>query len=520
MHAPFKGVGVGVLIAGWTASAMPQTAATTLENRLAALERRVEQLEQENRELRVQVTRAWPEVLTPGAERAAASSEAMLGASAHPEREVPAGVEKTRLPVANPAALPKAASSPPASAEQKESDRFEFGGQIRFRGEVRQNADLNSPQHDSQDFVAQRLRFHARARLSSQVETFLQFQDSRLWGQEAATTSNDNLVDLHQGYLHVNDFLHPGIFLRTGRQELIYGAERLVGAFGWDNIGRSFDALKMGYNTKSWGSDWFVAKVVDRGTLVRNFERGQYLYGMYNQFFRQKPQHLELYGLLLRDGMRAEGEIAGAGRKATEIMTIGFRSDGSLTSGISYDVEFANQFGHRGYDPHSARAFAGKLYKTLDEKRQFRLGFEYDVATGDTHPADGRSGEFFNLFPTNHSHYGYADLMGWRNMQDFRPMLTFKPTGALKLDLDYHRFYLLAARGPWKNAGGAVLGFDPAGQSGTHVGDELDFTLAFPLAKHLKLLSGYALFFPGEFAQKTRGSDTQHYFYLQTTVDF
>lgn len=517
MRARFAGIGVAVATVWLAPAGMAQTIAPSFEERLAALERRVGQLEQENQDLRVQVARALPRPVAPQIEVASASPLGTIATATSSPGTAP--IVSAQTPPSA-AVTPKAPTPPPASPEQKGSDRFEFGGQIRFRGEVRQNADLNGYQHDAQDFVGQRLRFDARVRLNNQVEAFVQFQDSRLWGQEIATTSNDNLVDLHQGYVQVNDALHSGTYLRAGRQEFIYGAERLIGAFGWDNIGRSFDALKMGYSSKSWASDWFAAKVVDRGTLARNFERGQYLYGMYNKFFQQKPRHLEVYGLLLRDGVRASGEISAAGRKATEIMTIGFRSDGSIKPGISYDVEFANQFGHRGFDPHSARAFAAKFYKTLEERHQFRLGFEYDIATGDSDSSDGRSGEFFNLFPTNHPHYGYADLMGWRNMQDFRPMLTFKPVGAVKFDLDYHRFYLLEARGPWKNAGGAVLGFDPTGGSGKHVGDEVDFTLAFPLAKHLKILSGYSLFFPGEFAEKTRGSDVQHFFYLQTTVDF
>jgi len=513
-------MGLVVTLASSVLPLMAQTDGPNLEERLAALERRVEHLERENSDLRQQVARSLPEQSEPKFARPAEGSTG-------PSTEL-AAYPVTALPAAA-ASLPAGAGSAQAvpapvpqksSPEQKWSDRFEVGGQVRFRGEVRQNADLNGTNHDAQDFVLQRIRFHVRAKLGNNVETYVQFQDSRLWGQEASTTSNDNLVDLHQAYVHANDFLAKGLYVRAGRQEFIYGTERLVGAFGWDNIGRSFDALKMGYNSKSWGSDWFAAKLVDRNTQARGFDRGQYLYGMYNQFFRQKPQHLEVYGLLYRDGMRSTGEIASAGRNATELMTVGFHSDGAIKPGISYDLEFADQFGHRGYDSHSARAFAGKLYKTLEEKHQFRLGFEYDIATGDSNPTDGRSGEFFNLFPTNHPHYGYADLMGWRNMQDFRPMLTFKPVAPVKFDFDYHRFYLLEARGAWKNAGGVVLGFDPTGQSGTHVGDEVDFTVAFPIQKHLKMLTGYSIFFPGEFAQQTRGTDNQHFFYLQTQVDF
>ncbi len=494
--------------------AMAQNSPVTIEERLAALERRVEQVEQENRELRAKVARLLPGPTPEPVEAALATPEAGMAVAAQP-------VSPPAVPVASPKSPPRMPSAPQAATEkvQTNAERVEIGGQIRFRAETRQNLDLDSNSSDARNFVGQRLRFHVRTKLSDEVEAFVEFQDSRLWGQEISTASNDNLTDLHQGYLQVTDFLRQGVGLKVGRQELAYGAQRLIGAFGWDNVGRSFDAVKMGYSSKTWGSDWFAAKVLDRRQTGRG-DRDQYLYGGYNQFFRQRPQHLEAYGIFFRDGLRAPGEIAERGQKATGIITLGARGDGTLRGGLAYDIEFAQQFGHQGFDSHRARAFAAKVYKTVEEAHKLRLGFEYDVATGDKDPVDGRSGEFFNLFPTNHAHYGYADLMGWRNMRDFRPMFTVTPRGPVKFDFDYHRFYLLEARGPWKNAGGAVLGFDPTGQSGRHVGDELDFTLAFPLHKHLKVLAGYSLFVPGEFARRTRGENNQHFVYLQTLVDF
>lgn len=518
MRAKMLWGGVCVLCGLSGLPARAQSSGATLEERLAALERRVEQLERENHELKTQVARIVPSPSSHAVEVASGSTGAPGAMAGQSRVTAPSpNPASNASPVASVGPLPNPA--PQASAETSKLEHIEVGGQIRFRAEIRQNNDLNSGHSDVWNFVGQRIRFHVRGRLSDKVETYVEFQDSRLWGQELSTTSNDNLTDLHQAYFHVNDFLKPGLSLRAGRQELAYGSDRLIGRGNWDNVGRSFDAVRMGYASKGWGSDWFAAKVVDRRQTGRG-DRDQYLYGLYNQFLRQQPRHLDVYGILFRDGLRAAGEIPAAGQGATEIMTVGVRSDGKLGSGVNYDVEFANQFGHRGFDPHSARAFAGKIYSTLEETHQLRLGFEYDVATGDRDPNDGRSGEFFNLFPTNHQHYGYADLMGWRNMQDFRPMFTVAPTRSVKFDIDYHRFYLLAARGPWKNASGAVLGFDPTGKSGTHIGDEVDFTLAFPLHKHLKILSGYSLFVPGEFARKTRGEDKQHFVYLQTLVDF
>jgi len=49
--------------------------------------------------------------------------------------------------------------------------------------------------------------------------------------------------------------------------------------------------------------------------------------------------------------------------------------------------------------------------------QKIRLGVEAQKGSGDENPNDFRSRTFNNLFPTNHLHYGYADLLSWQNMQ-------------------------------------------------------------------------------------------------------
>jgi len=521
MRSKILWAGVCVLLGLSGPVAWAQGSSTTLEDRLAALERRVELLEKENDRLKAQLSRLSDNAAPQLASLAVASlkpSIASVGPPLGPEPLPERGASPVPSPGPSQQPPTAKAQAPSQTAPEAKPERIQVGGQIRFRAEVRQNGDLNSQLSDLRDFIGQRIRSHVRGKLSDTVETYVEVQDSRLWGQETSPTANDRLTDLHQGYLQVSDFLRRGLTLRAGRQELAYGSERLVGALDWDNVGRSFDAVKMRYSSQSWWSDAFAAKVIDRRSTARG-ERDQYLYGLFNQFFSHRPRHLEVYGFLFRDGLRSPGEIASRGRKATEIMTLGFRSDKNVEPGVSYELEFAGQFGHRGFDSHRAHALAAKAYKTVESKHQLRLGFEYDMASGDRDPADGHSGEFLNLFPTNHKYYGYADLMGWRNMQDFRPMFTVAAGPQMKFDIDYHRLYLLAARGPWKDAGGNVLGFDPAGQSGTHVGDELDFTVWFPIHKYVKIQSGYSLFVPGEFVRHTRGTDRQSFLYLQTLVD-
>ncbi|MBI4481982.1 MAG: alginate export family protein [Acidobacteria bacterium] len=397
---------------------------------------------------------------------------------------------------------------------------LEVGGQIRVRPEARGNADLSNSVNDRDDFVGQRVRFHARARLRETVSAFVQFQDSRLWGFESSTVSNDANTDLHQAYVQVDRF--PGsVSLRAGRQELIYGAERLVGAFGWDTVGRSFDALKWVYAPRGWSLDLFAARVQDRRS-TRRADGDQELYGAYAKLFGQHPRwKTEVYGFYLRDGLRAPGELPGRKARATRVLTLGTRNTGQWPSGFQLEAEWAGQAGNRGPDSHRALALAARFGKTFPDVRLTpRFGFEYDFATGDDDPVDGRSGEFINLFPTNHTHYGYMDLLGWRNLHDFRLEASLAPRPAWSFQMDYHRFLLSERRGPWRNAAGSILGFDPTGRSGTDVGQEVDLTLSFPLRENLKLLGGYSFFLPGRFARLTRGADPSQFGYLQALVDF
>jgi hypothetical protein len=73
-------------------------------------------------------------------------------------------------------------------------------------------------------------------------------------GRHSSTTGDDrnpNLesdgpIDLHQAYITLGNHKEFPLSLKIGRQELIYGDERLIGAFGWNNIGRVFDAATPG----------------------------------------------------------------------------------------------------------------------------------------------------------------------------------------------------------------------------------------------------------------------------------
>src|SRR5262245_21792564 len=117
-----------------------------------------------------------------------------------------------------------------------------ISGELRIRGEGRQNADFDSQLGDQSVFIAQRSRATLHWQFPSQIQAVLQIQDSRLWGEEGSTNRALNSTDLHQGYFDVEKLFGKSLLLRAGRQQLAFGNERLVGKNDWDKIGRAFDA--------------------------------------------------------------------------------------------------------------------------------------------------------------------------------------------------------------------------------------------------------------------------------------
>ncbi|MFQ5776565.1 MAG: alginate export family protein [Terriglobia bacterium] len=398
--------------------------------------------------------------------------------------------------------------------------RIEAGVEIRWRSEFRDNADFQ-PGDDFDHFLGQRLRVYVRVRAHPHLSFFVQAQDVWLFGAERDKIIHNMATNLHQVYLDWAPGGREQWQVRVGRQEFIYGKQRLLGAFGWDNVGRSFDAVRLRYRRAAWTSDFLWGRHVDvrrRGAGHRPGNRD--LYAAYlTHASKGAPGRTELYGFFLRDGLRTPAE-RGTEPQATRIFTLGVRHSHEPSSGFRYEVENAWQFGQRGPDRHHAAALVATAGYAWDVRWGPSLAFEYDFASGDDDPSDGNSNEFHNLFPTNHLHYGYADLVGLRNLHDFRLTAAVRLHPKLTVQADYHRFLLARRRGAWKNGGGRILGFDPTGQAGRDLGQEVDLTFRVPLHAHLSFLAGYSLFLPGRFAIRTRGPETHHFGYVQTTLSF
>jgi hypothetical protein len=416
----------------------------------------------------------------------------------------------------------------PATAEEQKETSWAFSAEARVRPEYRDNLDLESDVNDDTRLGLMRLRFGLDVNWKQEIRVFAQIQDSRAAGEEVSTASNEKNLDLHQGFADFAPASWKGLALRVGRQEWIYGEGRMIGAFDWDNIGRSFDGARLRWAKEKFTLDGLAARLTSRITAVppaslplvtgdeigSSSTTGADLFGIYAHWMPGAGDEFDLYWLEFANHAAAPGELAMPG--TTRIDAFGLRVKQTI-GGFDVVFEGVAETGEVNGDDLGAEAAAIQAGWTWGEAAKVRLFGGYDYATGDEANNDGERQEFFNFFPTNHPLYGYADYFGWRNIKSPYAGVSAKRGKHFGL-VKGHIFDLVEEKGPWKSAGGAVLGFDATGMSGTEVGTEIDLLYRYAWTEKAMVEAGAAYFSAGEFAEATRGSDASTWGYVMLTV--
>jgi len=161
---------------------------------------------------------------------------------------------------------------------------------------------------------------------------------------------------------------------------------------------------------------------------------------------------------------------------------------------------------------------AGYHFKGQPMNPQFWL--RYDFASGDNNPNDGKYNTFNQLFPFGNYYLGWADRVGRQNIHDFNAQLNLHPMHWATFTAQYHRFYLANKRDFLYNAAGNATLRDITGQSGSYVGDEIDFRFNIHVDRHQDVLVGYSKLFAGDFLKARAPGVNPSLFYVQYNIRF
>lgn len=414
----------------------------------------------------------------------------------------------------------------PAPKRVTDSINTQLPRWMRLNGEYRTRIEgINGGafKPDASDaYALSRVRLNLTFAPTSWMRTVFQGQDAQVIGRNVKPDGApfEDTFDLRQAYVEFGKREGNAFELRVGRQELVFGEQRLVGHVSWLNTARSFDAIRAAYRHKDFRIDAFAASVVNireaefnKRTDANNF------HGAYGSFTTLVPKAtIEPYVFWrLSRGVRSEaGTLA-----KLDFKTVGVRWVGKLPGSLDYGVEMATQTGSLAAD--DVQAWGGHWvtgYTFAKPASKPRLFAEYNFATGDADPTDQKREGFDQLYPTPHDKTGLADQVGWKNIHHLRGGLELKPTSKLSTSASYHSWWLANTRDGLYSVSGALVARVANGSAGRHVGQEIDVQATYPLTPQIQIAPGFSHIFPGTFLNNATPGKAYNLGYLMFTYQF
>lgn len=394
---------------------------------------------------------------------------------------------------------------------------LDVGGQIRERyhhergmGRV-PSADVRRFQATEADFVLSRVRLYTNWR----VDDGLRFYCEAIYadatddgGRYAPRPIDENFGDLLNCFADVA--LTENLEARVGRQELLYGNQRLVSPLDWANTRRTFDGGKLLYKNGDWAIDSFYTMLVNvEPNQFDDPDDDQRFYGAYATYSGFEHFGVDLYWLSLDNNQAYDSDM----RFASDFLihTPGVRIFGELDNWL-WELEGGPQFGKyygAGVDHSAGFATGGIGRKFTTARWQPTVWLYYDYASGNAPGGDFNG--FNQLFPLGHRYFGFIDAVQRSNIESPNILLTAKPSAKWQLLVWYWHFQ--------SDTGQPVPSIfnTPLQNTSKHLGDELDVLLTYTIGPRSNIAYGWSHFWRGD---KIIGTNDADFLYCQWELNF
>ena len=400
------------------------------------------------------------------------------------------------------------------------------------------------------------------------VSALFEFQDARIHGLDndssgaAAVYRGASGMDSHAASDRIRQLwieLRPveDLRLRAGRQdielgtEVMYpepnwkylkvarGSQRLVGTVGWTHVERSNDGGSASYDLGGHHIYLFGARPttgvfdfdhayddqedIQYGGLTWTVRRGEWV----------PNTELRFFGIGYRDDRKIpDPALAGPTTGNVNVYTVGFSSIGIYPLGpgnadllIWGAYQWGDWQGSLDHQAWAALLEGGYQWPSVATKPWLRAGI--NAASGDRSATDGDHESFFNLLPTNHLYYGFADQLALANLLDYFVQLKLAPTSKTSVNAFLHHMYLLTDDDGRHFGTGAFnkttfgYGFQPQTSESGHrsLGTELDIVASYAIHPNVSLQAGYSYMWGHAFFNHLSDDDTR-FAYFQVTARY
>ncbi len=395
-----------------------------------------------------------------------------------------------------------------------------FGGQIRPRFEHYSNRLWQG--NVDQDFYSQRIALHTDLVLGKYVRVFGELYHGYTSHEKEFAEYDE--VGFHQAFI---DFKIPlqessSLVFRLGRQEMAFGAARLVGFREGPNIRRTFDATRATYKVGKTNIQAFYGKEVrplfeafdNKFTLFDGDATNPQLWGLYSKFKIKNFTGLnELYYFGFQSDQSRFNDVSGEETRHS----IGLRRFGKLGKRWNYNTELIYQFGEIGNSDISAFNIEMDWhYELINTIWRINPGLKLEYTSGDKHLGDGKVNTFNPMF-VNPAYYSLAATITPVNMISVHPSVSVQPTEKLNLYAEWG-FFWRASKNDGLYSPPRFVARPANGITDKSLGNQLGFKAEYEFNRHLSLELDISYFIAGDFLKES--GESENIFHFAPTLSY
>jgi hypothetical protein len=414
-----------------------------------------------------------------------------------------------------------------------------IGGEIRPYFEIYENNDFGRGAQDGNGYLLQRYMLHADFRFGQRVRVFVQVKSGVVADKSSPIAPPDvNKLDVNSLFVDFNfglrkaekdapstespnsfGYLPPRLTLRVGRQELNFGAGRVVSFRNGPNTRQAHDGISLIWRVGKWRIDAVATKPVgdSRGYFDDRTRRDQTFWAIHASHpfpFLTKAAKVDVYYFGFdRKFVRFD---QGAARDIRQTFGARFYNGGKR---FDYDVEFTGQLGRFGDGNIRAWAISPTLgYTFLNTKLKPRIGFDGGIVSGDRNPNDKNLNTFAPPFPRG-QYFGLVGANGAYNIQGFRPSLKLNFPHRISVTASSFFFWRQSIADGLYNVPGILIRTGRLSRA-RFIGQSPEIEMTWQVNRNSTLQLGVSKFYAGRFLRETPPDKNIGYAIVRYTFQF